>query len=514
MELPHITDLIISNNYIDIVDFVFQFLNFVLIMMLVKQWRLIGAICIGLFLVSHFSHYMNILHTSSRSHYLIVRQRTLNMCSVLWWPNEIKQFGPLVNISPPEVIDMSCTRNPRAKQIRQLYMEKKRQFMNYVERLKKITFPAIPHNIIPVDVEKQDGQVGHFQPIDYTRGYVLSAFLDNRARPSVVKILYMIPIESPDLYCHAFCNGTYIYVKGSREHLTSANIFRQCLWHEYILHCHFPECLVAFVSVASSICLWPTNTLKVISIDSESKPQNKLGACLKQIYKATKNDLLLIVHFFETFLHFGGDTVYLYGTYQVDSTVMSVLHYYERLGVLTIYDWHIPSYVTSLYLSAQHLSNIDCNYRHMKYVDFLMFTDYDEVIYPLVHDNYSELLQHTFRQKYSALLVNRFLISPKFLNYKQSRTLTEPDICFQKQSKPLGKPKFILSVGIHTIKSSVIPFRVGKTSHTGVVCILHFSNRNCSPNKIGGNITQLFKFTKTLLPNITSKSENVCLKYG
>ena len=482
-------------------------------MILVKWLRLISAICLGIFLVSLFINYINILYVSSRSHQLIVSQNTFKVCKTLWWPDGIKQLGPLVNISPPEVLDMRCMRNPRAKQIKELYMKKKKQFMNYVDGLKKRTFPAIPPNNILVDVKKQDGQVGYFQPIDFTRGYVLSAFLDDRARPSVVKILYMIPMESPDLYCHAFCNGTYISVKGSHEHVTLHYLLKRCLWHEYILHCHFPECLVTSVSVASSFCLWPTNTLKVINIDSESKPQKKLGACLKQIYKATKKDLPLIVNFFETFIYFGGDIVYLYGTYKVDSSVMSVLHYYERLGVLRIYNWHIPSHVTSLYLSAQQLTNIDCNYRHMKYVEFLMFTDYDEVIYPLIHDNYSELLQHLFRQKYSAQHVQRFSISPKFLKYKESHRLTEHDICLHSFTKPLGKPKLILSVGIHEITSSVIPFTV-PISHTDVVYILHFRIRHCLSNKKVGNITKLFKFSRAMLPKIISKSTNVCLKFG
>ena len=482
-------------------------------MKLVNELKLIGPICLGVFLVSLYTHSMNILYTSSRSHQLIVSQSTFNTCKALWWPNGIKQFGPLVNISPPNVIDMSCTINPRAKQIRKLYMKKKRQFMNYVDRLNKTTFPATPQENILVDVEKLHGQVGHFQPIDFTRGYVLSAFLDDRARPSVVKILYMIPMESPDLYCHAFCNGTYISVKGSHEHVTLHYLLKRCLWHEYVLHCHFPECLVTFVSVASSFCVLPTNTLKVINIDSESKPPKKLGACLKQIYNATKKDLPLIVNFFETFLHFGGDIVYLYGTHKVDYSVMSVLHHYERLGVLKIYNWHIPSHITSLYISAQQLTNIDCNYRHMKYVEFLMFTDYDEVIYPLIHDNYSELLQHLFRQKYSALHVKRFLISPKFLDYKQSHKLTERDIYLNDNTKPLGKPKFILSLGIHEITSSVIPFSVPKISHSDVVCILHFRKRRLF-NTRGGNVTKVFKCARTLLANITSKSANVCLSMG
>ena len=458
-------------------------------------------ISIGMFLTNMFYIYLKSATVTFKGwqHRHLYRDGT---CSKIWWPNTPKQLGPQINITPVSVIGDGCDKSHYHDSIRLPLKKKLGKYRQYIYKLQRQSFPAI----FPWNIKRNTTR---FQQIDFTGGYVISAFLDSRDEQMLVKILYIMPVEKNILYCQAFCKGQYSYVRGNSHQIRSTEFSKRCLWDQYILVCHFKNCKVSTVSVTSSHCLRPTNTLEVFHIRHEVESPKLLGACLNTIYNSKKDDLPFLVNYFESFLHFGGDVVYLYGTYDVEPEVMNVLHYYEKRGVLKIYDWQVPDDVGSLYTNGHYIINMDCTYRHMHEVRYLIFTDYDEVLYPLIHKNYGDLLHYLFKEQYAALIIERYLISPDFLFERHRNRITVKDICYQVYPKPLGRPKHIFVMDSHFVTSAVQPFNVPQLSVNNITVILHFrSNYPCfKSDEKEAYIRKICNVVQKLLPKVIKRSD-------
>ena len=433
-------------------------------------------------------------------------------CEYVWWPRGIDQLGPHMNITPTLIIGNAC----RQTKLHTGYIE---PFQNIIKLFKHhVNGSERMYHSIPTESSLFEAsaeiRIGHFQPIDFTRGYVLSAFLDNREINPLIKVLYMMPLGTPTLYCHAFCNGEYLCVTGRSTLLSVAPCSKNCLWQQYVLHCHFPNCKVKTVSVSSSYCLKPTNILEVIDSNPKSEHQKLFGACLSLIFQKSVDDLPTLVNYFESFLHFGGDVVYLYGTYDVEPEVMNVLHYYEKRGVLKIYDWQVPDDVTSLHYFGKNLQIMDCNYRHMNKVEYILFIDLDEMLLPVLHGNYSGLLQNIFSKNDCAIRVQRYQISQYILNQNNYSTYFDTNkICFQKNAKSVAKAHYTLNVQIHRINMCVKPMNKNKIMAADTAVIIHFRNEficTQSPSKTDRKYTlQIVKLLQNCLPRIVEKSRNL-----
>ena len=440
-------------------------------------------------------------------------ERSTGSCSQgLWWPRGVGPLEPHFNITPVLVEGDLCSVTRAHQGQLPPFRKVIKKFKQYVTKLEKLYYPtAIQEDLL----RKKDNQVPiDFQPIDFTRGHVLSAFLDSRGDKPIVKVLYLVPIKSPALFCHAICNGEYTSVEGTPEPMFTRISKEHCIWQEYVIHCQFQNCTPDAVSVASSTCLRPTNVLKVIKSDHKSQPKKVIGACQKKIFKLTRKELPKLLNYLESFLYFGGDIVYLYGTTQIETSVMRVLDQYVSRGVLKIYDWQMPNDVTSLYTYGHNLVNMDCSYRHMGEVEHLMFTDLDEVLYPLIHNNYRDLVQYVFKPKYSAIHVERVLISPDF--YRKRRKVSRKDMCYQKNPKPLGRPRYLLSLQRHFVRSSLVPYTVPEYSGNNVTVLIHFRKNNpCTRNTEGhGDPTQIAKVIQTHLPHILNRINEIIERTG
>ena len=84
-------------------------------------------------------------------------------------------------------------------------------------------------------------------------------------------------------------------------------------------------------------------------------------------------------------------TVYVY---RVNRDVLNVLRDYEREVVLEILDWKLSSKVVEdAHYYAESVSIADCLYRNMYRVEYLVFTDLDEIIVPQQHSNWREMMK-------------------------------------------------------------------------------------------------------------------------
>ena len=243
----------------------------------------------------------------------------------------------------------------------------------------------------------RDGQP-LFQPIDVTRGYIISGFLDNRDhRHKVIKAFVLLPFRTTKmLFCHIVCAGRVYLITGRlqfMQYYTPAH--KNCVWQQYILHCPLStpcDGVSLDMSVTSSECVLPTNLLKVHTRKPLQVPRKKIGVCLNTIFDLQSKDAGRLIQFVEITRMFGADVIYLYGVENVSSAIENILYYYVNNDVIQRHSWKIPEEISSVFYFAQVLQNNDCIYRHMDEVEYLLFIDLDELLLPLQHNNWRHLV--------------------------------------------------------------------------------------------------------------------------
>ena len=243
----------------------------------------------------------------------------------------------------------------------------------------------------------RDGQP-LFQPIDVTRGYIISGFLDNRDhRHKVIKAFVLLPFRTTKmLFCHIVCAGRVYLITGRLQFIqyyTPAH--NNCVWQQYILHCPLSKSCDGVsldMSVTSSECVLPTNLLKVHTRKPLQVPRKKIGVCLNTIFDLQSKDAGRLIQFVEITRMFGADVIYLYGVENVSSAIENILYYYVNNDVIQRHSWKIPEEISSVFYFAQVLQNNDCIYRHMDEVEYLLFIDLDELLLPLQHNNWRHLV--------------------------------------------------------------------------------------------------------------------------
>ncbi|CAL1547333.1 unnamed protein product, partial [Lymnaea stagnalis] len=85
----------------------------------------------------------------------------------------------------------------------------------------------------------------------------------------------------------------------------------------------------------------------------------------------------------------GAQHFYVYN-YSVSPATDAVLRHYQKLGLLTVMQWRLPTLEVWYY--AQNLAINDCVYRNRIASQFVVIQDTDEFIIPKQHDSWAELL--------------------------------------------------------------------------------------------------------------------------
>ena len=367
-----------------------------------------------------------------------------------------------------------------------------------------------------------------FQPIDYTLGYVTSAFLERRVGPyPEVKVLYVMPFSSSSLYCQLKCGHRYISIKGRAQFLSVYGpVDENCVWRLYVLHCSVTnlDCDVTYVSVTSEPCVAPTNNMTLERTESSVKPMasQKFGICLNTIFDMNSKTLPAFVQFMEAARMLGDARVYLYGTHNISSSAKTAIKYYEKRGTIHKYGWTVPKEVTSLFYFGQVLQNMDCLYRHGTQSQYLLFLDIDEILLPIRYSTWSDMLSHLEQNGASKMEAG--------LSFQRIRTFPDLNVpappwpvrgaidprayvahCMEAAPKMLARPRRTLEVGVHRITEVLPPYQPGRTVdiHLGVVIHLNKDSPKCPDNFVDPATNETFnsawkEFTLRLIPRVAN----------
>ena len=167
------------------------------------------------------------------------------------------------------------------------------------------------------------------------------------------------------------------------------------------------ECIVtrneipAFISISHSKCRKQVyfNEVKVIDINL-SLPIHNFTICVSPLH-TNYNDVVQLIEMIETSKAFGADHFTFYN-YSSGIKVDNVFQSYTKEGIVEVLPWKIPVKVeypntkkeADIHYYGQLTAMNDCLYRNMFSSRWVVYQDLDEILVPLLHDNWFNMLRH------------------------------------------------------------------------------------------------------------------------
>lgn len=252
--------------------------------------------------------------------------------------------------------------------------------------------------------------------------YLYNAFLDTRPKigyKAIVRILGMIDRNEPTTRtcCQFWFKNKLspVIVKSLPYNLiwnTFWKVYDDGVYQPYLISCVLPKKYENSVPISVSLVERPcdnaTNNLKIIyDVPKHGKTKKKdFGVCVKGLLFPREDLSVRLAEWIEMIQLVGGDKVYLY-TLQAHQNITKVLSYYEekemvsnRMTTLAGGRPNQPSlqylYVTKM-INYKRLDEIllynDCFYRNMYKYRHIAFFDIDEIIIPVKHKNWKDMME-------------------------------------------------------------------------------------------------------------------------
>lgn len=252
--------------------------------------------------------------------------------------------------------------------------------------------------------------------------YLFGAYYDNRARVGtlpLVRILGMVDkIQPPPTYCQ------FWYDNVTKSSVAEASMFSKAsytyMWYSkwgnykddilqpFIISCTVPKianasAVPASVSLVGKQCEKPTNNLKVIY--KKPKKKEDFAVCVKGLDFLYEDISVRLVEWLELLNILGAKKIFLYEL-EVHPNISKVLSHYVKSGLVEVTPLTLPGEQPNLpgfrhlYLKSKLVTKRqnelipynDCLYKNLHSYDYIALLDTDEVIMPLVHDNWKDMM--------------------------------------------------------------------------------------------------------------------------
>jgi len=265
----------------------------------------------------------------------------------------------------------------------------------------------------------------YWQQTDTSNGtfFLYAAYMDVRAKNRMgptIRILSMINRIEPTVktQCQMWFNSTkepiiskvieykYIWYKKWGN-------YKQGLFQPYLLACQIPKShwgeVPASVSVVEKECDTATNNLRVIYNKAEGAKE-KFAVCVKGLDFPDDDLSVRLVEWLELLNTLGANKIFMYNL-EVHPNVTKVLEHYVAKGIVDLTPLSLPGYqpnlpgLQHLYLKSK-LNNKrqnelipynDCLYRNMYRYEYVALLDIDEVIMPLKHTNWADMMEDAIK---------------------------------------------------------------------------------------------------------------------
>jgi len=255
--------------------------------------------------------------------------------------------------------------------------------------------------------------------------YLYGAYLDvrptNRLGPTV-RVLGMINRLEPAV--KTFCQ---LWFSDSMEPVISKVLeykyiwykkwgnYKQGLFQPYLLACQLPKThwgkTPASVSIVEDKCDKASNNLRVTyNKPAEGEEKKKFAVCVKGLDFPEEDLSTRLTEWIEVLAALGADKIFLYNL-EVHPNITKVLDYYSKKGLVDVTPISLPGYQPNLpvlqhmYLKSK-LNNKrqnelipynDCLYRNLYRYDYIALLDIDEVITPIKHNNWADMMEEVIQ---------------------------------------------------------------------------------------------------------------------
>lgn len=249
--------------------------------------------------------------------------------------------------------------------------------------------------------------------------YLYGAYYDDRWRGGplpTVRILAMVDrIKPPPSLCQIWFDritvpiisqATYVYGWYSKW-----GNYHDGILQPYIVTCKIPRIkglpknlYPASVSLVENRCSKATNNLKITNERPEKKKE--FAVCVKGLDFLHEDLSVRLVEWIELLRLLGASKIFLYEL-EIHPNITKVLNHYQEDGIVELTKITLPGSQPNLagfrhlYLKNklthkrqnELIPYNDCLYRNLYSYDYLALLDIDEVIMPLQHANWSELMK-------------------------------------------------------------------------------------------------------------------------
>ncbi|CAH1780486.1 unnamed protein product [Owenia fusiformis] len=244
--------------------------------------------------------------------------------------------------------------------------------------------------------------------------YILSAFYDDRpslgSRTAAVQVLALseqpsvgVPAQG-DIYCHLWGTSQKpLVVKAQRNLLGIERMKRYLTFHNkgfrsYIWSCKIKRDTKIPVFVSISYRTNITTSFMPVQIPTKPKVKQEFAVCQRYFGHV---DPYLIIEMMELYKILGVSKSIIYITNLSPETSKVLLHYSQE-GFMEVVDFqtpfenyprfppmHKPNHIRILQVHSYN----DCMYRNMYKYKHIIFTDPDEIIIPMQHATYSDMMK-------------------------------------------------------------------------------------------------------------------------
>jgi len=251
--------------------------------------------------------------------------------------------------------------------------------------------------------------------------FFYGAYLDirknNRLGPTV-RILGMINRLEPKVktYCQLWFNDEdgpvfskvleYKYIWYNKW-----GNYKHGIFQPYLLACRIPKTHFnkepASVSVVEHTCDVATNNLRVLYNKPENDEKEKFAVCVKGLDFPEDDLSVKLVEWIELLSALGADKIFFYNL-DVHPNITKVLDYYSKQGTIDVTPLTLAGYqpnlpmVQHMYLQNKLVNKRqnelipynDCLYRNIYRYEYIALLDIDEVIVPIKHQNWADMMEN------------------------------------------------------------------------------------------------------------------------
>ena len=248
-----------------------------------------------------------------------------------------------------------------------------------------------PHN---VSLHKR---MWHTMNAEYEEIYIYSAIYDSRTAGGNNPFIRILAIGRTilRLFCHFWFPEGVISVKAKIAVNGAGRRIDGDLFKQYYFSCQLPPGFLfipTHVSLTSLQCGGNFHNRIPITIPENPQKMHEFGICVPITYWYV--DPYRIVEWIEMNKLFGVTEINVY-TCNLSEITMNVLRYFQDEGILKVHDIPPPKngHTKDEVNVASAISINDCMWKNMYRYKYVLIIDFDEIIVPKFHSNYTDLLQ-------------------------------------------------------------------------------------------------------------------------